>query len=460
LLEEALSKVREAHAAWPLQLNAITFELALGDFKRASARCESFLWATKAAGLRDERLWLLSSRVMNEASLEALEPGELAESTCMEAQLLWQERLAEQVAVSAPSHPTSRFESWYRLLLSSSRLRAEALQIIGLVAHENAPSSQWSAVVLQAVLRWARGDKTNAPASEPSTTIVSFVEVVLCGLIGDAAQWSVEAHRERGFLNLLWISWLQLRGAHPRVVLAFENAISRCTSAALIANQRSAELPLLWLHYLYWAAHSKVDDVGVPLVQLLRRCVEDLCGERCRARHGTGGTDEDELAMVLQLEPARSFFCCQTSRDLPSDFDAMDELWAEASTLAGHLCLRHIRHAQPLKPAKLRLPPTLCLLLAAQAVRLGASKHAHSALSTALSRDASHRDCWTFAIRLHASEGAWESASALAHVAVANHFNCAELWQQWLEIEEMRGNVETALRLRALASAAGVRATG
>mmetsp|Transcript_14913 Transcript_14913/g.33813 ORF Transcript_14913/g.33813 Transcript_14913/m.33813 type:complete len:94 (-) Transcript_14913:736-1017(-) len=90
--------------------------------------------------------------------------------------------------------------------------------------------------------------------------------------------------------------------------------------------------------------------------------------------------------------------------------------------------------------------------------------YSHSPIRT--QRSSAHLQCRTSwllvcsAIRLHASEGAWESASALAHVAVANHFNCAELWQQWLEIEEMRGNVETALRLRALASAAGVRATG
>jgi len=61
------------------------------------------------------------------------------------------------------------------------------------------------------------------------------------------------------------------------------------------------------------------------------------------------------------------------------------------------------------------------------------------------------------AIWIEASEGQWEAAATLAHIAVANQYGSAELWSQWLELEDMRGNVETLLRLRALASAAGVR---
>jgi len=64
------------------------------------------------------------------------------------------------------------------------------------------------------------------------------------------------------------------------------------------------------------------------------------------------------------------------------------------------------------------------------------------------------------AIWLEAAEEQWAVASTLAHVAVATHYSSGVLWQQWLDLEEMRGNVESLFRLRALASAAGVRLTG
>ena len=64
------------------------------------------------------------------------------------------------------------------------------------------------------------------------------------------------------------------------------------------------------------------------------------------------------------------------------------------------------------------------------------------------------------AIWLEAAEEQWAVASTLAHVAVATHYTSGVLWQQWLDLEEMRGNVESLFRLRALASAAGVRLTG
>ena len=65
--------------------------------------------------------------------------------------------------------------------------------------------------------------------------------------------------------------------------------------------------------------------------------------------------------------------------------------------------------------------------------------------------------CARSAIWLEASEGQWEAAATLAHVAVAAHYGDASLWQAWLELEEMRGRPEPLLRLRALASASGVR---
>lgn len=64
------------------------------------------------------------------------------------------------------------------------------------------------------------------------------------------------------------------------------------------------------------------------------------------------------------------------------------------------------------------------------------------------------------AIWLEAADARWDAAATLAHVAVATHYGSAAVWQQWLDLEEMRGNVESLLRLRALASAAGVRLSG
>mmetsp|Transcript_2898 Transcript_2898/g.8088 ORF Transcript_2898/g.8088 Transcript_2898/m.8088 type:complete len:118 (-) Transcript_2898:491-844(-) len=61
------------------------------------------------------------------------------------------------------------------------------------------------------------------------------------------------------------------------------------------------------------------------------------------------------------------------------------------------------------------------------------------------------------AVWLEASEGQWAVASTLAHVAVATHYSSGTFWQQWMEIEEMNGDIEFLFRLRALASAAGVR---
>jgi len=61
------------------------------------------------------------------------------------------------------------------------------------------------------------------------------------------------------------------------------------------------------------------------------------------------------------------------------------------------------------------------------------------------------------AIWLEASDDSWEAAATLAHIAVANVYGSGVLWQQWLDLEEMRGDVESLPRLRALASAAGVR---
>lgn len=64
------------------------------------------------------------------------------------------------------------------------------------------------------------------------------------------------------------------------------------------------------------------------------------------------------------------------------------------------------------------------------------------------------------AIWLEASDQQWESASALTHVAVALHFSSASMWSQWVELEGLRAGStvsETQFRLRALASAAGVK---
>ena len=59
---------------------------------------------------------------------------------------------------------------------------------------------------------------------------------------------------------------------------------------------------------------------------------------------------------------------------------------------------------------------------------------------------------------LEASLQQFEAASALAHVAVARHSFSATLWRQWVEIEGLRtGADQTQLRLRAMASAAGVK---
>ena len=74
-----------------------------------------------------------------------------------------------------------------------------------------------------------------------------------------------------------------LLGSTRDIAEAFEAAVgrhvpSRPSGAERDGDGRTAELPMLWLHYLHWAA--QVDDASgvVSLPQLLRRCLLDFCG--------------------------------------------------------------------------------------------------------------------------------------------------------------------------------------
>uniref|UniRef100_A0A7S3W2T7 Uncharacterized protein n=1 Tax=Emiliania huxleyi TaxID=2903 RepID=A0A7S3W2T7_EMIHU len=77
--------------------------------------------------------------------------------------------------------------------------------------------------------------------------------------------------------------------------------------------------------------------------------------------------------------------------------------------------------------------------------------------SQALESDPGCIVAWDLAIWNEAADAQWEAAAALAHVAVAVNYTSATLWQQWQRLEGLRENTEAQLRLRALASAAGVR---
>ena len=120
--------------------------------------------------------------------------------------------------------------------------------------------------------------------------------------------------------------------------------------------------------------------------------------------------------------------------------------WRRAARTRGH-CIR-LTHTTPHATCCLlhSLPALFALSLPSSLPALHWLARARTPASVVLS-----------AIWIEASEGQWEAAATLAHIAVANQYGSAELWSQWLELEDMRGNVETLLRLRALASAAGVR---
>ena len=183
-----------------------------------------------------------------------------------------------------------------------------------------------------------------------------------------------------------------LLGSTRDIAEAFEAAVgrhvpSRPSGAERDGDGRTAELPMLWLHYLHWAA--QVDDASgvVSLPQLLRRCLLDFCGApagvagKASVAPAVGSGSDAELHAVLCTEPSKSFFRgCHAHGDAASHVP--EGLWEEASTLAAHACLRRLRRARPLSLSKLRPPPALSLLLAAHAVRSGETAHAHSILAT------------------------------------------------------------------------------
>ena len=200
-------------------------------------------------------------------------------------------------------------------------------------------------------------------------------------------------------------------------MLAVQRAFSTLACAAFPPHARAVDGPLgvRWRASLALVADSPSVPYQFPL---------DAPCTVLRA------ADAHSLGLLPNM-----FRACLTTGGSAIWMEAADERWEAAATLAHIAVSHHINHASLWQQASHPAIPPLLPFLPWQLLLT-------SPPSSCLPRPES-------------------LPSALRHAAppsVANHFLLRRA--QWVELEEMRGHKESALRLRALASSAGVRFTG
>jgi len=168
--------------------------------------------------------------------------------------------------------------------------------------------------------------------------------------------------------------------------------------------------------------------------------------------------------LVFGSRPVAAFFGSSSPYDL---LQGHGSAWrGEYARLAVGLCAARLEfEADSTFPrmalsSRAALPAEISVLLSMAALRSSMVDRSRRLLAGAIAREPQAVDAWTLAIWAEAAHGDWEAASALAHTACVKLCSHARLWHQWNKLEGFRGSVEAQLRLRALASAAGISLAG
>lgn len=251
-------------------------------------------------------------------------------------------------------------------------------------------------------------------APEPPAWVVRCVSALARAWVDASAEWPAAYARDRTFVHLLHVLWVELADGPRAVPRAFERAVDAASTLPTPAACADA----LWLRYLHWCARPSSGVDGTSRRSLLRRCLERGAprARTQRAARGDGRAvaqsyDEcadAELEGVLQSEPARSLFrqCgMRRSGAARAGPDAWDE---EIGALALHACLPSVpptgdggggRPDVWELSAVRRGPPSTLAAFAAAAAQAGAMSRAREALTLAISDEAAEADTWTLYCR-------------------------------------------------------------
>ena len=356
-------------AVWPLELNAVEFEMALGETGRAATLCQGFIRESERKGQRSEPHWRLYARVLraedngpsgggggsgtsatcpavvyaasnasSSASSVVTERSPAVGGLSASAQLLWQARLSEEREPGGARE--SKLELWFRLLLTAASSRAGALQIIALAACDCDMAQRQD---LEVVRQWCTVPLSGELcAAEPPASVVQscsalYNDLMRMPVAGQAdadtsssklpvtsvARHAVTVTPERTYLALLRIVWRQLTAPGAAVTEAFEDAVA----------DDGVHAPTLWLHYAQWAMSSEGGLTSRGASDFCRRGLGQLCATRAFAAADDAHRGENlvesgsaapaaatssastlswladqELRSVLETEPAKSFF--------------------------------------------------------------------------------------------------------------------------------------------------------
>ena len=251
---------------------------------------------------------------------------------------------------------------------------------------------------------------SNAPAAgEPTGALAAQCTALLQRLVLGMCSWRATRARERLYLHLLWLLWLQLSAPPARVAAGFEALLE---AGVLPPPLRS----LAWLRFVHWASLPASGCSALAVLRLQRRSLAEVTGatlsvEAAAVPHAapsgavpqlavaaavgaassSGAAEgeapwvgesydesaDTELRSMLRTEPLASFFRAAPHHAAPHE-------QGEALCLAARLCTPRAPHPHPpaLAPAE-QMPTALRLLLAARAIAAADLQRARTLLATA-----------------------------------------------------------------------------
>ena len=454
-LHFSIGEAAAARSLALLQLNMVAMELALGEYVRAEALVQSFvrhgvggedatralwrlyelaLYAAAAAATADADAAAAAAAAAAATAAGSVAPARLPLAPCARVQSLWETRLKQTLATGggARLNSATQYECWHAFVLSSaqsrraarhrsppashrplrtvrrtppppdacgpSTCRSHAMQLIALAAIEHSVPEDADAAALRL---------SNSPTFfEPTEELAAQCTALLQRLVLATSVWGATLARERLYLHLLWLLWLQLIAPPSRVNAGFEALLE---AGVLPPSLR----PLAWLRFVHWASLPASGCSALAVLRLQRRSLAEVSGAppsvepaaapsaapqlavaaavgtACAASAASAGEGEapwvgepydeaadTELRSVLRTEPLASFFRAAPHHAAPHE-------QGEALCLGVRLCTPRAPHPRPaLAPAE-QMPTTLRLLLAARAVAAADLQRARTLLATA-----------------------------------------------------------------------------
>jgi hypothetical protein len=270
------------------------------------------------------------------------------------------------------------------------------MQLIALAAIEHSVPDDADAAALRL---------SNSPTFfEPTEVLAAQCTALLQRLVLATCGWGATLARERLYLHLLWLLWLQLVAPPSRVNAGFEALLE---AGVLPPSLR----PLAWLRFVHWASLPASGCSALAVLRLQRRSLAEASGAppsvepaaapsaapqpavaaaaaaASAASAASAGeapwvgepydeAADTELRSVLHTEPLASFFRVAPHHTAPHE-------QGEALCLGISLCTPRAPHPHPaLAPAE-QMPTTLRILLAARAVAAADLQRARTLLATA-----------------------------------------------------------------------------